>query len=95
MSDIVSEPGASHRGLLALVIGLGVLFVIAFVVVVVLALTKHAPASRADAFALPRGAKVVAMESQPGRLILHLATADGDEVDIVDTADGHLVARIK
>ena len=95
MSDIASvSPAQSHRGLLALVIGLGALFVIAIVVAIVLAATRHAPAPQ-RAFALPKGAVVVAMQSEQGRLILHLRSAAGDEIDIVDTADGHLVARIK
>lgn len=48
----------------------------------------------AEAFTLPPGAKVVKTESQPGRLILHVHSAAGDEIDIVDTSDGHLVSRI-
>ena len=47
------------------------------------------------AFALPPGAKIVEMQSEPGRLILRVHTQAGDEIDIVDTEDGHLVARIK
>ena len=48
----------------------------------------------AEAFALPPGATVVKTESQPGRLILHVHSAAGDEIDIVDTSDGRLVSRI-
>jgi len=47
-----------------------------------------------EAFTLPPGAKVVKTESQPGRLILHVHSDAGDEIDIVDTADGHLISRI-
>jgi hypothetical protein len=46
------------------------------------------------AFALPAGAKVTSSETQPGRLILHVHSAAGDEIDIVDTDDGHLILRI-
>ena len=46
-------------------------------------------------FMLPMGARVLEMQTQPGRLILHLRTTDGEEIDILDTADGHLVSRIK
>ena len=99
MSDIATqETPPNHRGLLALVIGLGVLFVIAVVVSIVIAVTRqgHGPAaSRAGAFALPKGAVIVAMESQPNRLILHLRAPEGEEIDIVDLTDGHLVARIQ
>lgn len=48
----------------------------------------------AEVFVLPPGAKVVKTESQPGRLILHVHSAAGDEIDIVDTSDGHLISRI-
>lgn len=97
MSDIASQqPQTNHRVLVAVVIGLGVLFVIAVVVSIVLAVTRHAPAhAAAEAFSLPPGAAVVAMQSQQNRLILHVRSPAGDEIDIVDTADGHLVARIR
>jgi len=52
-----------------------------------------APAA-VEAFTLPPGGKVVKTESQPGRLILHVHSDAGDEIDIVDTADGHLISRI-
>jgi hypothetical protein len=59
--------------------------------------SKPAPpgaSAPAEAFVLPPGAKVVKTESQPGRLILHVHSDAGDEIDIVDTADGHLISRI-
>lgn len=97
MSDIASQqPQTNHRVLVAVVIGLGVLFVIAVVASIVLAVTRHAQApAAAQAFALPPGAAIVAVQSQPNRLILHLRSRAGDEIDILDIADGHLVARIK
>jgi hypothetical protein len=53
-------------------------------------------AAEADAavFTLPPGATVISSDVQSGRLILHLKTARGDEIDIVSLEDGHLVARI-
>jgi hypothetical protein len=83
------------------VIGLGVLIVIALGFVVIGIVTKFshpnvpAPAAATGTFALPPGAKIVEMQTQQGRLILHVHTPAGDEVDILDTEDGHLVARIK
>ena len=47
------------------------------------------------AFVLPAGARVLNSETQPGRLILHVRSGEGDEIDIVSTDDGHLVARIR
>lgn len=82
-----------------------ILALIALAVGTVMQMTAHStrifgggkPASApvgAEAFALPPGAKVVKTETQQGRLILHVHSAAGDEIDIVDTADGHLILRI-
>jgi hypothetical protein len=35
------------------------------------------------------------MDSQPGRLILRIKTATGEEIDILDTENGHLVGQVK
>jgi uncharacterized protein YjlB len=53
-----------------------------------------APASSDGTFALPQGAKILSIETQSDRLVLHIQSPAGDEVDIVSTDDGHLVARI-
>ena len=104
MSDIQtpieSQKTTSHRLMLAVVIFLGVLIVIAVCIMVAGLLMKfngHTQPRAADAgmFALPPDARVVEMQSQSNRLILHLRTPAGDEVDIVDVSDGHLIARIK
>jgi hypothetical protein len=47
------------------------------------------------AFVLPAGARIMSSETQPGRLILHVRSGEGDEIDIVSTDDGRLVARIR
>jgi hypothetical protein len=93
----------SQRLMFAVVIFLGVLIVIALVLLVVGMMRKMsaptapqaASVSATGAFALPTGARVIEMQSEPQRLILHVRAADGDEIDIVDTEDGHLIARIK
>lgn len=83
----------------AVVIGLGALIVIALGAValgIVQKFSGHGAAPvAATAFALPRDAHIVEMQVQPNRLILHLRSGGGEEIDIVDTTDGHLVARIK
>jgi hypothetical protein len=85
----------------AVVIGLGVLIVIALGLVVVGIVRKFsapgavAAAQSSAVFALPPGAVVVEMQSQSNRLVLRLHTPAGDEVDIVDTEDARIVARIK
>lgn len=93
----------SHRLMLAVVIVLGALIVIALVLLVAGMMRKFSGPSAPpavvsigqSAFALPAGAKVIEMQSEPNRLILHVHGPDGDEIDIVDTEDGHLVSRIK
>ena len=78
-----------------------ILALIALVVGVVLKMTgrpTHVLGSAGDssgAYVLPPGAKVVSTETQPGRLILHVRSGTGDEIDIVSTEDGHLIAQIK
>lgn len=84
----------------AVVIGLGLLIVIALGAValgIVQKFSHPAPAPAAgQAFALPQGARIVEMQASGSRLILRVHAADGgDEIDIVDTSDGHLIARIK
>jgi len=85
----------------AVVIGLGVLIVIAFVLLVVGMVTKfngHPASTSAEAgtrYVLPTGAKIVEMQTQPGRVILRVRSAAGEEVDIIDTQDGHLISRVK
>ena len=83
------------------VIVLSALIILALIGLVVGAVMKFtgrsAPVfagSGGAAFVLPPGAKIVSTETQPGRMILHVHTAAGDEIDIVSTEDGHLVARI-
>ena len=51
--------------------------------------------SAATPFALPPGAKILRTEMQPGRLIVHVRSPQGDEIDIIDTVDGHLVSQVK
>jgi hypothetical protein len=101
LSDIPTPAQTSNvRVLQAVVIGLGVLFVIALVLVAFGIFRKVSASGRAAApstavFALPPGGKIVEMQSGPNRLILRVRTKQGEEVDIVDTDNGHLVARIR
>jgi hypothetical protein len=81
------------------VIILSILIVMAVVTLVVGGLTRlggktaiHGPTG---AFQLPPGARIVEMQSQPGRLILRVREAHGEEIDILDTQDGRLVGQVK
>jgi len=100
-----AQDGASGQRLLkAVVIGLGALIVIALAFVAFGMVAKFQRLGRpaaADAqsssqvFSLPKGARIVEMQTASSRLILRLRTAQGEEIDVVDTEDGHLVARIR
>ena len=46
-------------------------------------------------FQLPAGARIVDMQSQPGRLILRVRDGTAEEIDLLDTQDGHLVGQVK
>ena len=43
---------------------------------------------------LPAGAKILKAETQPGRLVVHLQTPGGGEIDIYNLEDGALITRI-
>jgi hypothetical protein len=94
------KASATYRAMKAVVIILGVLIVVAFGALVVGAGRMLAGHHRAGgdgpaALTLPPGARITAIETNGNRLILGLRTAEGDEVEIVDTDTGRLVARIK
>jgi hypothetical protein len=73
-----------------------ILAVIALVVGGITHLGRKSPArGAAAAFQLPPGARIVEMQSQPGRLILRVRDAEGEEIDLLDTQDGHLVGQVK
>jgi hypothetical protein len=52
-------------------------------------------AQNPGAFVLPAGSRIVSTETQTGRIILHVTSPVGDEIDILSTDDGHLIAQIK
>ena len=105
MSDIdtPADPKSTfgYRAAKFAVIVLSALIILALIGLVVGGIMKFSGRSKpvfagsgGAAFALPPGAKIVSSETQPGRLILHVRSAAGDEIDIVSTEDGHLIARI-
>jgi hypothetical protein len=73
-----------------------ILAVIALVVGGIIRLGKKTPyAGATSTFQLPPGARIIDMQSQPGRLILRVRDAAGEEIDVLDTQDGHLVGQVK
>lgn len=45
--------------------------------------------------ALPEGARILEMDVVSGRIVLHVHSNGGDEVDIIDSASGELVGQVK
>ena len=105
MTDISDVPAVdpkntdSYRMLRAVVIGLGVLIVIAVVLLVVGLATRlggHGKSANADAagYTLPAGAKIRSMQVANNRLIMDVEEDGVDRVLIFNTDDGHLIGQI-
>ena len=82
------------------VIILSILIILAVIGLVVGGITRlgKKPSSYSGAtatFQLPPGARIIDMQSQPGRLILRVRDSAGEEIDLLDTQDGHLVGQVK
>ena len=104
MSDIQPDPQNSPtlKAAKIAVIILSSLIILALIALVVGAVMKlqgkigkSAPAALPSSFTLAPGSRILSMETQPGRVILHIKTATGEEVNILDTQDGHLVGQVK
>ncbi len=91
----------AYRGAKYAVIVLSALIILALIGLVVGAVMKlsgrstHVMGGSDAAFVLPPGAKILTSDTQPGRLILHVRSPEGDEIDIINTDDGKLVVRVK
>jgi hypothetical protein len=57
--------------------------------------SKKAAAQLPSNFTLAPGSRILSMDSQPGRLILRIKTTTGEEIDILDTQNGHLIGQVK
>jgi len=103
VSDMSPANGAAsgQRLLKAVVIGLGVLIVIALAFVVLGMVRKFSTPAAPDTdrgpamFALPPNSHVLEMQSEPGRTILHVRTPKGDEILVIDTETGRVVSEVK
>ena len=92
---------ANYRFARGAVIILSVLIVIALIALV-LGFTAHGGGKSATTegngelarVTLPSGSHIVSMDVEQGRLILRTRAYAGEEVDIIDTQDGHLVGRV-
>src|SRR5215467_2549210 len=92
---------ANYRFARGAVIILSILIVIALIALL-LGFTvrggtrQAAPASGGDLqrVTLPTGSHIVSLDVEQGRLILRTRAFEGEEVDIIDTQDGHVISRI-
>jgi hypothetical protein len=91
----------AYRAARAAVIILGILLLIGFGLLIVGFAMKlrghdlHADHTAPALFTLPPGAAIVHSEVNNNRLILHVRTKAGEEIDILDTTDGHLIGRVR
>jgi len=111
MAEADPRSSGTYRAALAAVIILSVLLVVGLVAVAAgfvrqyrLYQARHpapmaATAVAADGAAvrvmLAPGAHIVSMATDAGKLVLHVQTAQGAEVDILDLATGRLTAQVK
>ncbi len=54
-----------------------------------------APGGPAAVITLSPGSRIVSASTDAGRLVLHVATPSGGEVEIIDLATGKLTAQVK
>jgi uncharacterized membrane protein YphA (DoxX/SURF4 family) len=100
MSDVGDPKNTtSYRMLRAVVIGLGVLIVIAVALLVIGLATRlsgHGMGAQTAnaAYTLPQGTKILSMQVANNRLIMEVDRKGVDRVLIFSTDDGHLVGQI-
>ncbi len=98
--DLNSAP--NYRVIKSIVIGLGALIVVGLIVLFVGFArgwghhTPDAPPApkKPVSMGLEPGYHILSSDSQPGRLILHVRSDTADEIFVIDTNDGHIVAVI-
>ncbi len=56
---------------------------------------QSAPAGAAASVVLAPGAHIVSAATESGKLVLHVQTPEGDEVDIFDLATGKRTGQVK
>jgi len=97
-SDVPATP-ASYRGLLALVIILGVLILIgvgALIAGAILGAGRRAETNVPFMTTVPvSGARIESAELQGNRILMRLSGTGGEELVVLDAASGRLVGRIR
>ncbi len=106
MAEADPRSSGTYRAALAAVIILSVLLVAGLVAVAAgfvrqyrLYQAHHAPpmavTGAAASVILAPGAHIVSAATDAGRLVLHVQTAHGAEVDVMDLSTGRLTAQVK
>ena len=99
-------PAASRRTAWVIVLIMSVLFILALLGTIwgfvrqarILMASKavaSAPAPAAAVITLAPGARIVSATTEAGKLVLHVATPSGGEVEIIDLATGKQTGQIK
>ena len=98
MSQSDVKPSPSYRGLLALVIILGVLIVfgvIGLITAAVLRAGNRAPAGESYAAnVLAPGERIESTQLDGNRILLRLSGPKGDELVVLDAGSGRVIGRI-
>jgi hypothetical protein len=109
MPDPLSRPATSRRAAWVIVIIMSTVFVLALLGVIwgfvrqarLFMVARHAPSVMAPAAADPAtiilapGARIVSATTDVGKLVLHVTTPAGAEVEIIDLSSGRLTGRIR
>ena len=95
-SDV--KPNPSYRGLLALVIILGVLIVVGVVALITAAVLRAGNRAPADqpyaASVIAPGEKIESSELDGNRILLTLSGPRGEELVVLDAGSGKILGRI-
>jgi hypothetical protein len=98
MAQSEAKPAPSYRGLLALVIILGVLILLGLVGLIVGAVLRagnRAPAGVAYAATLlAPGERIESTQLDGNRILLRLSGPNGEELVVLEAASGHVLGRI-
>jgi hypothetical protein len=99
MPPLPENQSPAYKAAKLAVIILSILIILAVIALLVGGITrlgkKTSYGGATSTFQLPPGARIIDMQSQPGRLILRVRDATGEEIDLLDTQDGHLVGQVK
>ena len=98
MSQSDVKPPPSYRGLLALVIILGVLIVfgvVALIAGIAMRIGNRAPSGAAYAANVPApGERIESTQLDGNRILVRLSGPNGEELVLLDAASGRVIGRI-